>query len=68
VRFIAEFVANYGFSDEGIQDYKILKLEFYYILALNYKEREYFESKQKLSRTILDINPTLSNNSIFNKL
>jgi hypothetical protein len=40
-------------------------LEFYYILALNYKESEYFESKKKLSRTLLDINPSLANNSVF---
>lgn len=68
MKLIAEFVSLYGFSDEGRAEYKVLKLEFYYILALNYKQSDYIESKQKLSRTLFDINPSLSNNSVFNVL
>jgi hypothetical protein len=41
VKLIAEFVSLYGFSDEGRSEYKVLKLEFYYILALNYKQSDY---------------------------
>lgn len=68
VRVIGEVVSAFGFGDFGRAEYKVLKLEFYYILALNYKQGEYIESKQRLSRTLFDINPSLSNNAVFNVL
>ena len=65
VRLLADFVMAFDFSDEGRAEFKVLKLEFFYVLALNYRESDYFESKQKLSRTDLDLSPSLANNSIF---
>lgn len=50
VKLLGEMVGVFGFGDLGRVDFKVLKLEFYYVLALNYKENAYFESKQKLSR------------------
>jgi hypothetical protein len=37
VRMVAELVGRWGFPDEGKADYKMVKLNFYYILALNFK-------------------------------
>lgn len=41
VKLVGQFVGTYGFSDLGRAEFKVLKLEFYYILALNYKESSY---------------------------
>lgn len=68
VSFISELAYNFGFDDNNRPDSKVLKLEFFYILAINYKENEYFESKKKLSMIPIDINHSLSNNQIFNML
>ena len=68
VSYIAEVTYEYGFDDNNRPDCKILKLEFFYILAINYKENEYFDSKKKLSMISIDINHSLSNNQIFNML
>lgn len=40
--FISELAYNFGFDDNNRPDSKVLKLEFFYILAINYKENEYF--------------------------
>ena len=37
VYLLGELVAKYGFDDMERAEYKVLKLEFYYILALNYE-------------------------------
>ena len=38
VRLLADFTSSFGFSDEGRAEFKVLKLEFFYVLALNYRE------------------------------
>ena len=38
VSFLTELSFHFGFDDEGRADYKVLKLEFYYILAINFNE------------------------------
>ena len=68
VSFLADFSYEFGLEDYGRPDFKVLKLELFYILALNSKEMSYFESKKKLSLVRLDINHSLANNSIFNML
>lgn len=68
VSFIAEISYHFGFEDEGRADYKVLKLEFFYIMGINFKESDYFESKKKLALASIDINHPLSNNMVFNIL
>ena len=68
VSFLAELSFKFGFEDDGRAEYKVLKLEFYYILAINFNESDYFESKKKLALSSIDINHSLSNNMVFNIL
>lgn len=65
ISFLANFTYEFGFEDYGRPDYKMFKIEFFFIMALNYKELNYFESKKKLSLARIDLNLSLTNNSIF---
>jgi hypothetical protein len=61
-------IEKFGLYDGNDPTKKSTKLEFFYILALNFNENSYFESKKRLSKTHLSINTTLSNNPIFDTL